>query len=225
MVLIGDEGVDVRVVYIKKETKPTVEPMAKELFDFNIERINTIVNGCTLGDFLFESTCVQLDIVLLVSALETYLKKRFVELEHEGWDANFNALCNKIFSSKYRERRKEEIEEKASSQGKSKLEVLVEEFREMNFQDLDKCKRIYDSCYDIKINEIVSSQLMEKVKHFITFRHKIVHSVGDLTILNYDEIPMKTPIFANEKILEEVRDTFVDFVKRVHEFTTSKTTR
>ncbi|MGC9086621.1 MAG: hypothetical protein ACP5IT_10550 [Thermoproteota archaeon] len=92
MVLIGDEGVDVRVVYIKKETKPTVEPMAKELFDFNIERINTIVNGCTLGDFLFESTCVQLDIVLLVSALETYLKKRFVELEHEGWDANFNAL-------------------------------------------------------------------------------------------------------------------------------------
>ncbi|MEM1643464.1 MAG: hypothetical protein QXO91_00675 [Desulfurococcaceae archaeon] len=214
LVLIGDEDVDVRIVYIKKGKELIIEPTAKELFDFNIERINILISGCTSGDFLFESTCVQLGIVLLVSALETYLKKRFLELEREGWTANFDALCEEIFPLKYREKRREEIEEKAIAQGRSKLEVLVEEAREMNFQDINKYKRVYNACYGIKIGELVNSELMEKVRRFILFRHKIVHGARDLTILNYDEIPQKDPIFANKRTLEEVRDTFIEFIKK-----------
>ena len=63
---------------------------------------------------------------------------------------------------------------------------------------------------------------MEKVRQFIRFRHRIVHAARDLTILNYDEIPKKDPIFANKRTLEEARDAFVEFVGTIHEYTLSK---
>jgi len=82
-ILVGDEGVDVRAVYLKIGERYIAEPPAIELFNFNIERIRILLQSCK-GDFLFETTCVQAGIVLLVSALEAYFKKRFIELEKEG---------------------------------------------------------------------------------------------------------------------------------------------
>jgi len=218
-ILVGDEGVDVRAVYVKIRKRPIAEPSAIELFNFNIERVRVLPQGCK-GDFLFETTCVQAGIVLLVSALEAYFKKRFIELEKAGWRPDLDELFKRIFPRKYFKSRKNEILEKALSEGRSAVEVLVEEHR-INFQDLNECKRAFNSCYGLKLGEIFSGkpQLIEKVRRIISYRHKIVHSGRDVTVLNYEEVPEQPPVFSNKQLLEEAMQDVIEFVNTFHEAT------
>jgi len=221
-ILVGDEGVDVRAVYIKIGRRVIVEPSAIEIFNFSIERVKVLLQSCK-GDFLFETTCVQAGIVLLVSALEAYFKKRFLELEQEGWKPNLDELFRSIFSSKYLESRKNEIFEKAQSEGKSVIEILVEEGY-VNFQNLDECKRAFSSCYELKLGEIFKEKprLIEKIRRIISYRHKIVHSGRDVTVLNYEEVSEKPPIFSSMELLKEAMQDIIEFVNTFHEKTTPK---
>ena len=220
LILVGDEGIDIKLLYIKKGKEIITEPSAKEVFDFNMERLKILIKGCK-GDFLFETTCVQAGLVLLVSAIEAYFKKRFIELEKEGWKPNLEALLKKLFSSKYIETRRKEIEEKASSEHKSIIETLAEHY--INFQNINKCKKAYNSCYGLKFGEIFKEEphLIEKVKQIITYRHKIVHSGKDTTILNYEEIPNKQPIFSDKQLLEKALQNIIKFINKFHKATLS----
>jgi hypothetical protein len=223
-ILVGGEGVDVRMVYIKIGERVVSEPSAIELFNFNTERIRVLLEGCN-GDFLFETSCIQAGIVLLVSALEAYFKKRFIELEKEGLEPNIEELLKKIFSPKNLESNMNEIIERARSGDKSAIEILAERY--INFQNLDECKKAFAACYKLKLGEIFEKKpyLIEKVRKIISYRHKIVHSGRDVTIINYDEVPAKTPVFSNRQLLEEALQDIIEFVNLFHEVTLHRTIR
>jgi len=216
--LVGDEGVDVRMFYLKKEERLIVEPSAIDVFNFSIERLNTLIGRCGQGDFLLESTCVQAGLVMLISAFEAYCSKRFIEMESEGWTLDLDSLCKGIFPQKYVESRKSEIEEKSRTKKKSKSRVLVEDRYITSFQDFSLCKKVFNKGYGLKFRDIphMELQIMEQVRKLIQFRHRIVHSGRDVTILNYDEIPDKSPIFSNKQLLEDAKNVFVEFVNKLH---------
>lgn len=43
--IMRDEGVEVSMAYIKRGRETILEPTAKEIFDFNIEQINNLIEG------------------------------------------------------------------------------------------------------------------------------------------------------------------------------------
>lgn len=177
---------------------------------------------------MLESTVVQMGIAMLVSAYEAYFKKRFVELEKEGWVPNIDELLRAIFSNKW-ESYKKELEQIAQAENKSIVELLASgagkgrfKWGAINFQDFDECKRVFKKCYGIRFGEIVESQIIEKVRRFIRYRHEIIDSGRDMTVLNYYELPNKEPIFSTKKILEEARNVFKEFINKIHEATLNR---
>lgn len=65
----------------------------------------------------------------------------------------------------------------------------------------------------------IKPQIIEQIRRLILFRHKIVHSGRDMTVLNDEDLPSKTPIFSNKQLLEDARDIFVEFVGKLHKAT------
>ena len=171
------------------------------------------------GDFLLETTCVQTGIVFLVISIEAYFKKRFVELEKEGRDPNIKKLLSKIFPRKYIESRKSEILEKVDTGNKSVIEVLADNY--INFQNLDMVKKVFNSCYGLRFGDIYINKhnLIEKIKRLIKYRHKIIHSGHDTTILNYEDLPVEQPIFSSKELLREAINDVTEFINIFHNST------
>lgn len=140
---IGDKGIQVGYYRVKVGEKVVLEPTAKEIFDFQMEKIKILIENCKKGDFLFESTLVQQIIVMLTTAFEVYTRTRFLELERKGKPLDMEALYRCFISKRYREQFKEEIRENAHDQGRTELEVFIEGIdgrRPINFQDWDSFK-------------------------------------------------------------------------------------
>ncbi len=223
-VLVGDEGVDVRMLTVKKGSTSIVEPSAKEIFDFRILRTQTLIDNCKKGDFLLETTLVQLGISMLVSSMEVYLQKRFIELEKEGWSSNFDALCERMFSAKYTASRKQAIEDLASEAKMSKLEAAFQAARaEMSFQEMRKVRRAYKSCYGIDVDSSVDPKVVSEISEFVHYRHRIIHAAKDLSILNEDKVPPEKPVFASKETLERAAKAFSSFVEAFHKGTLKST--
>ena len=160
---------------------------------------------------------------MLVSGMETYLQKRFLELETEEWTADFDLLCSKIFSAKYLGQRKLEAEERAELETISKLEALFQTARsEMSFQEVKKVRRSYKHCYGIDLDEIIPAELMNEIDKYVHYRHRIIHAAADLSILNNDKVPPEEPEFAKKETLEKAKSTFVLFIEKFQAATLTK---
>lgn len=220
---IGDKGIQVGFYRVKVGEEVVLEPMAKEIFDFQMEKIRILIENCKKGDFLFESTLVQQIMVMLTTAFEVYTRTRFVELEREGKTVNMEALYNRFVPKRYREQFKEEVKEIASKQGKTELEVFIEGIdgrRPINFQDWEAFKDAYNKGYGLKIGEIgISNDILLEVQKFIKWRHKIIHSRGDQTMINFEEVPPAEPIFTNKDLAEKGLNIFQKFINEFHEST------
>jgi len=193
--------------------------MAKEIFDFQMEKIRILIENCKKGDFLFESTLVQQIIVMLTTAFEVYTRTRFVELEKEGRVVNMEALYNRFVPKKYREQFKEEIRESASKQGKTELEVFIES-RRINFQNWEDFKEAYNKGYGLKIGEVgIPNDILLDVQRFIDWRHKIIHSKDDHTMINFEEVPPAEPIFTNKDLVEKGLSIFQKLINEFHKST------
>jgi hypothetical protein len=216
---IGNEGIKVGFYRVKVGEEVVLEPTAKEIFDFQIEKIRILIQNCKKGDFLFESTLAQQIIVMLTTAFEIYARTRFVELEKEGKAVNMEGLYDRFVPKKYREQFKEEIKETASKQGKTELEVFIES-RSINFQDWESFKDAYNKGYGLKIGEIgIPNNILVEVQKFIKWRHKIVHSKSDQTMINFEKVPPAKPIFTNKDLAEKGLDIFQKFIGELYENT------
>ncbi|MCU4139284.1 MAG: hypothetical protein MW690_001216 [Methanophagales archaeon] len=214
-------GKDIRVGYyrVKVGKEVVLEPTAKEIFDFQMEKIRILIENCKKGDFLFESTLVQQIIVMLTTAFEVYTRTRFIELEKEGKIVNMEALYNHFVPKKYREQFKEDVRESANKQGKTELEVFIER-RRVNFQNWKDFKDAYNKGYGLKIGEVsVSNDILLDVQRFIDWRHKIIHSKDDRTMINFEEVPPAEPIFTNKDLAEKGLNIFRKFINEFHKST------
>lgn len=215
---IGDKDIRVGYYSVKVGKEVVLEPTAKEIFDFWMVKIRRLIENCKRGDFLFESTLVQQIIVMLTTAFEVYAQTRFIEVEKEGKIVNMEALYNRFGPKKYMEQFKE-IRESASKQGKTELEVFIER-RRVNFQNWEDFKDAYNKGYGLKIMEIgIPNDILLDVQRFIKWRHKIVHSKDDQTIINSEEGPRAEPIFTNKDLAEKGLNVFQRFINRFHEST------
>ena len=216
---IGDEGIKVGFYRVKVGEEVVLEPMAKEIFDFQMEKIRILIENCKKGDFLFESTLAQQIIVMLTTAFEVYARARFVELEREGKALNMEDLYDRFIPKKYREQFKEETKEAASKQRKTELEVFIER-RSVNFQDWESFKDAYNKGCSLKIGEIgIPNDILLEMQKFIKWRHKIIHSKGDQTMINFEEVPPAEPIFTNKDSAEKGLNIFQKFISELHKST------
>ncbi len=216
---VGDKGIKVGFYRVKVGEEVVLEPTAKEIFDFQMEKIKILIENCKKGDFLFESTLVQQIIVMLTTTFEVYARTRFIELEKEGKIVNMDELYNRFVSKKYGEQFKEEIKEAVSRRGKTELEVFIES-RYVNFQDWESFKDAYNKGYSLKIGEIgIPNDILLQVQKFIKWRHKIIHSKSDQTMINFEEVPPSEPIFTNKVLAEKGLDIFQKFINEFHEST------
>jgi len=215
---IGDEGIKVGFYRIKVGEEVVLEPTAKEIFDFQLEKIKILIENCKRGDFLFESTLAQHAIVILTTAFETYARTRFVELEKKR-KINMDELYNRFIPERYRNQLKEEIRETASKEGKTELEIFVDR-RFINFQDWESFKDAYNRGYGLKIGEIgISNDILLEIQKFIKWRHKIIHSKDNQTMINFEEVPPAEPIFTNKNLAEKGLNIFREFIGKFHENT------
>lgn len=217
---IGDTGVVIPTFQVREGGKDVLLPMAKEVWDFTITKVNVLINGCKLGDFLFQSILVQQCVVMLVTGFEVYTKNRFIEMEKEGKKPNLEALLNEF--AKKDETRKE-IEDYAKQPGKNIFAALVELRGRglINFQEWDKCKAAYNKSYHIKFGEIpeLRPEIIPRIQKYATWRHKIIHSKKDMTVLNADNVPPEQPTFATKEFIESARDDFIEFIEKLHKMT------
>lgn len=68
---IGDNGIDVASYRIVQDGKDLLLPLAKEVWDSTIIKVNVLIDGCKLRDFLFETTLIQQCIVMLVTGVRS----------------------------------------------------------------------------------------------------------------------------------------------------------
>ncbi|MCL0089771.1 hypothetical protein M1O54_05415 [Dehalococcoidia bacterium] len=215
---IGDEGIEVGWYRVREAGHDILEPTAKEIWDFTVTKVNILIEGCKLKDFLFESTLVQQCLIMLVTGFEVYTRTRFAEMEKEGKKPNIEALM-KEFARKKSVR--DEIENYAKSMGKSLLESMLEVRKGkglINFQNWEDCKTACKKAYGIKFGGIpnLKGGILKSIKKYIALRHKIVHSKYDMTVLNFDRVPPEEPIFANMEFIQQARDDFIEFMETLH---------
>lgn len=218
---IGDQGLEVGWYRIRENGEDVLKPTAKEIWDWTVTRVNILIEGSKLKDFLFESTLVQQCLVMLVTGFEIYAKERFIEMAKKGKNPDIEALMKEFIN---REPMKEEIEHHAIITGKSFLESMLKVRGGrgvINFQNWEDCKAAYSKGYGIKFGEIpdLRSVVLGHIRDDIELRHKIIHSGNDMTILNWDSVPPEEPIFAKKEFIEQARDAFVEFVERLHNLT------
>lgn len=214
---IGNEGIKVRSYRVKVGKEILLEPTAKEIFDFQTEKIMSLIENCKKGDFLFETTLVQQIIVMLTTGYEVYARTRFLELEKTGNAVNMRALYDLFIPEKYRQQYKKEIREHASKQKKTELEVFIGK-RAVDFQNWRSFKGAYNKGYNLKVGEIsILNEVLPEVQRFLKWRHKIIHSKGDQTIINSEEVPPAKPLFTNKDLADKGLKIFQQFINKFHE--------
>jgi hypothetical protein len=220
VIQIGDNGIDVASYRMVQDGKDILLPLAKEAWDSTIIKVNVLIDGCKLKDFLFETTIVQQCIVMLVTGLEVYAKNRFIEMERNGRIPNSEALMKEFASS---ENMRRDVENYSSCHNVSLLQALIQVRGNgaINFQDWEKCKQAFNKGHNIKFVEIkdLNPVIIEDIRRYCQWRHKIIHSIKDMGMLNMEEVPPKEPIFANKEFFEKARDGFVNFIEKLHKQT------
>lgn len=216
---IGDKEIKVESYRIKIGKEVVLESTAKEIFDFQMKKARILIENCKKGDFLFESTLSQQIIVMLTTAFEVYARTRFIELEREFSAINMDDLYTHFISINRKEQYIKEIKEAANMQEKTELEVFIEK-RSINFQNWNSFKDAYNKGYGLKIGEInISNDILVEIQKFINWRHEIIHSNFDQTMINFEEVPSTDPIFTNKDLAERGLNTFQKFIDKIHKST------
>lgn len=157
---------------------------------------------------------------VLVTGLESYTKRRFLELENEEIAPDVETLVSKFTSRKLKE--------------KGILGILIEEAAEakvsvlrrfvdsnfINFQNYENCKRAFNKAYGIRFGEIgLDGDTLASLQRYIEYRHRVVHVSPLLGLLNQRDVPREEPVFSNKRFAEQAASCFDRFITTLHEAT------
>lgn len=221
IVHLGDENVRVMGVHVRVGGQTVLEPTAINAWRDTLKAIEIFQSGTSPEGFLFEVVCANLAVAMLVTGFETYTKRRFLEIEEEGVAANYARLSGKFFSAADRQRNEPgRVESDAANDGITPARRMVNEGR-INFQDYDNCRNAYNRAYGVKFGELqgATNVLLDQVKQFIRYRHRVVHVSALTTMVNQDQVPPEEPVFANRALAEQAISAFSQFVQALHEAT------
>jgi hypothetical protein len=207
---------------------------AKELWDLTVFNNKQLVhkakkcmeiNGThSYDDFLLEKSISQQCFIMLVRGFEVYTRKRFLEIEKElpfrGIIPQFDLLLNEFTRDAKTLHR---VFAYAEINMKSILEASLSIPRHrgqkglINFQSWSECKEAYKLCYNIKFGEMpdVKSDVLERVQRYMRFRHKIIHSSQEATMLRAEN-PKQELIFLSFDAAESATKDFTEFIEKLH---------
>jgi hypothetical protein len=215
--VIGGEGVEVGDFQFKKNGKLNAESDAIDIFEFVLTRLSALLdysekkieekNG---NEHLVRSTISQLAIVTLASALETYGKKRLIELERSSKISDWGEFLKKSGLSA------DELQRRAKVNSRTPLEELIEE-RRLNLLKLDEFGRLFEQGCKIKVSDIPRSD----VYLVLRLRPKIIHEGLRLDTLYYDK---GVPVLATPSKAKQLANAVEEFIYTVHQRTISPAT-
>lgn len=200
-------------VHFYIDGKLNIAPSAIETWNESVNNINILLDKAYKeDDFQYNNVSITNSIVsMTVSGFEIYTQRRFVEIAGEGITPNITKLVDTVIATG---KTTEEEKEKLYS---TPLYELVE--RRINFQSFDKCKKAYNSCYNIAFGNIEKSTELDKLKSFMQCRHQIIHVNPSFSCLNMKELPKKQPILSNKDTAIAMRDCFMNFIHKLHKET------
>jgi len=217
---IGGAGIEIMGVSVYKGGKPVLQPTAIDAWKETIKATEILGTGKSDQGYIFETAVTNLTLAVLVTGLEAFTKKRFLEIEQEGITPDIDAVVNSFFPHKERDAGIAEIlKAKAGDTQKTVLQLIVER-DSINFQNYQKCKLAYNKAYEIKFGDLgLQSSTVEKIKEFILYRHRIIHISALLGMLNQPEVPPDKPVFPNKELAADAIKEFDCFVGKLHEAT------
>lgn len=217
---IGDHGLEVMGISIYKGGKQVLQPTALDAWKETIKATEILATGQSDQGYIFETVVTNLTLAMLVTGFEAYTKKRFLEIEQEGITPDIDAVVNSLFPRKERDAGIAEIlKDEAKDDQKTVLQLIVERGA-INFQNYQKCKLAYNKAFQVKFGDLgLESSTFEKIKKFITYRHRIVHVSALLGMLNQPEVPPEEPVFPKKEFANEAMKEFNNFIEKLHEAT------
>ncbi|MEE9378600.1 MAG: tetratricopeptide repeat protein, partial [Candidatus Lokiarchaeia archaeon] len=177
----GDNISPIRNILIKASEEILVISDAKELFDFKMENAEIIMNHLFKNDELkinqpLKDIFFQQIIVIMVNALEIYLKMRFIELNKKKNSLNLKKLYDFFIHANIRTKEITEIKELAIKKGLSEIEVFIEK-NDISFQVWDDIINAYLLGYNIDFNKILPSKSFQDfINKTLILRQKIIHT-------------------------------------------------
>lgn len=216
---IGSEGVQVMAARMYKRGVRVFGPPAIAVWEETQTAAETLLQGTSDVDFLYEVVTTNAVVASLVTGFEVYGQERFAELEHEGVSADVGALV-RTFLSREEQDQYDRGDEVAVLLEANQHDVPVAELltTRINFQNYNDSKRAFANGYGVRFGDLkgVSSQLLERLQRFIRYRHRIIHVSPMLGMLNGPETPQEEPVFANRATAELAIETFATFVHALH---------
>lgn len=202
---VGSEGVDVMGARVWVGGRQEAAPPALELWsDTRSWARRLLEDRRPESDYVHEVAAANAAFVCLVSGIEVYLQGRFVELEGEGIEPNFEAISRKL---------PREMKRTADA-GPPCAQSLA---AAMSFQDWAKAKSAYSSGYGIRFGKDLglSGSQLERIQRLIRYRHRIIHVEPMAGLLNpaHSEEP---PEFSNEAFVYQADSELSAFVDALH---------
>lgn len=213
---IGDENVTVKDISIYQGGKEVLTSTAIESWENIKSAIEILGRGKIENDYDYECVVTNLSLSTMVTGFESYLKKRFLEIEDEGISPNIDNLFDSFLSPKEKENHVQDIMiEEAKDLNISILKYIVKK-RRINFQNFDDFKKAYKQGYNLTLASAINSKLIAPIKEFLVFRHRIIHITPLLMMLNQPEVPPNEPVFPNESLKLEALEKFDEFIQLFH---------
>lgn len=201
---IGDQGVEVMGISIYKGGKPVLQSTALDAWRETKKAAEILTTGQSEQGYIFDTVMTNAILTILVTGFEAYTKKRFLEIEQEGIAANIDSVVNSFFPRKERDAGIAKLlKYEAKAEDKTVLQLIVERGA-INFQNYQKCKLAYNKAFQIRFGDLgLEESTFEKIKKFITYRHRIVHVSALMGMLNQPELFSEEPVFSKKELADE----------------------
>jgi hypothetical protein len=189
---------------------------AIETWHETLSAVDVLDKGESSDGFLFETVMTNMILSSLVTGFEAYMKKRFEELDAEGVEISEERLLEFVCDDRDQpEHFKAEFFKRAEEQSITLVQLTNKE-RRINFQEYKTCKRVFRDVYGLTIvGDQISSELVSRIKEYISYRHRIVHVSPMASVWNWREMPTK-PVIPSKQIRSEVVDSFKAFIEGFH---------
>ncbi|MDB5909789.1 MAG: hypothetical protein JWP34_3903 [Massilia sp.] len=205
-------------VRVHRVGQAVLEPTAVEVWRNTLDAVELLWTAKSDQGDIFEVLLANSTITMSVTGFENYCKTRLLEVEKEGVKADSRALFNAFASAREREANLfEEISARAAATNHSILSAVLKIPR-INFQKFSHVKLAFSKGYGIKIGDIgVPGHVINELRKFIAYRHRIVHISPTLGVLNLADIGGGTlPVFSNRKCADRAVELFNTFVDSLH---------
>lgn len=214
---IGDQIGTVSGVYFYQGSTPVLSPTALDLWKDTLEALELLETGESDKGHTYELVVSNLSLVMLATGFETYTKKRFIELLHEGIEPDHHRLMDAFLQKSERSREaKERFAATAMNINLSVAEYLASK-RMINFQNYKQCKIAYNKAYGLKFGDLkLDNNEVANVQKYLRYRHKIIHVSPQLGCLNMEDPFSDGPAIPSKTLARNARECFSSFVDKLH---------